>query len=129
MVLYTPRKNLEKLNGQVLRKKQKDKFCYNISLLRPAFANENFSQNLIPVTLIYLLLKSALVTTCSMRGVVFSDQFLMTKTLKPNSNNHGRFHAEAVARRCSVKKVFLQITQNSQENTCARICFLIKLQA
>ena len=28
-----------------------------------------------------------------------------------------------------VKKVFLEISQNSQENTCARVCFLIKLQA
>ena len=27
------------------------------------------------------------------------------------------------------KKVFLEISQNSQENTCARISFLIKLQA
>ena len=35
---------------------------------------------------------------------------------------------EAVAQRCSVKKVFLQIWQNSQENTCARVSFLIKLQ-
>ena len=36
---------------------------------------------------------------------------------------------EAVAQRCSVKKVFLEITQNSQENTCARVSFVIKLQA
>ena len=36
---------------------------------------------------------------------------------------------EAAARRCSVKKVFLEISQNSQENTCARVSFLIKLQA
>ena len=27
---------------------------------------------------------------------------------------------EAVAQRCSVKKVFLEILQNSQENTCVR---------
>ena len=27
------------------------------------------------------------------------------------------------------KKVFLEILQNSQENTCARVSFLIKLQA
>ena len=27
------------------------------------------------------------------------------------------------------KKVFLKVWQNSQENTCARISFLIKLQA
>ena len=36
---------------------------------------------------------------------------------------------EAVVQRCSVKKVFLEISQNSQENTCARVSFLIKLQA
>ena len=30
---------------------------------------------------------------------------------------------EAVARRCSVKKVFLEILQNSQENTCASLFF------
>ena len=38
-------------------------------------------------------------------------------------------NSEAVAQRCSVKKVFLEISQNSQENTCARDSFLIKLQA
>ena len=38
-------------------------------------------------------------------------------------------NTEAVVRRCSVKKVFLEILQNSQENTCARISFLKKLQA
>ena len=27
-----------------------------------------------------------------------------------------------------MKKVFLEISQNSQENTCARVSFLIKLQ-
>ena len=35
---------------------------------------------------------------------------------------------EAVTRRCPVKKVFLKIPQNSQENTCARVSFLIKLK-
>ena len=30
-------------------------------------------------------------------------------------------------RRCSLKKVFLKISRNSQENTCARVSFLIKL--
>ena len=35
---------------------------------------------------------------------------------------------EAVAQRCSVKKVFLEISQNSQENTCGRVSFFIKLQ-
>ena len=37
--------------------------------------------------------------------------------------------AEAFPLRCSVKKMFLEISQNSQVNTCARVSFLIKLQA
>ena len=34
---------------------------------------------------------------------------------------------EAVAQRCYVKKVFLKISKNSQEDTRARVSFLIKL--
>ena len=30
---------------------------------------------------------------------------------------------------CSVKKVLLKISQKSEENTCARVSFLMKLQA
>ena len=36
---------------------------------------------------------------------------------------------EAVTRRCCLRKVFLKFSQNSQENTCVVISFLIKLQA
>ena len=36
---------------------------------------------------------------------------------------------EAVTRGDLYKKVFLKFSQNSQENTCARASFLIKLQA
>ena len=36
--------------------------------------------------------------------------------------------AEATVQRCSVKKVFLEILQNPQKNTSARVSFLIKLQ-
>ena len=39
------------------------------------------------------------------------------------------FLTGAVVWRCSVKKVFLDISQNSRENTCARVSFLVKLQA
>ena len=35
---------------------------------------------------------------------------------------------EAAIQTCSVKKVFLEISQNSWENTCAKVSFLIKLQ-
>ena len=34
---------------------------------------------------------------------------------------------EAVPKRCSVKKVFLKILQNSQENTCDRVSFFNKV--
>ena len=36
---------------------------------------------------------------------------------------------EAVAQRCYVKKVLLETLPISQENTCARVSFLTKLQA
>ena len=41
----------------------------------------------------------------------------------------GKEGTEVVVWRCSIEKVFLEISQNSQENTCARASFLIKLQA
>ena len=36
---------------------------------------------------------------------------------------------EEVVRRCYVEKIFLEISQNSQEKICGRVSFLIKLQA
>ena len=36
---------------------------------------------------------------------------------------------EAVVQRCSVKEVFLKVSQNLQENTFARVSFLINLVA
>ena len=44
--------------------------------------------------------------------------YFVTKTLQ----------VQAVVRMCSVKKVLLKILQNSQENTCVKVSFLIKLQ-
>ena len=35
----------------------------------------------------------------------------------------------AVVKRCFVKKMFFEISQNSQENTCGRVSLSIKLQA
>ena len=49
---------------------------------------------------------------------------------KIDSQIHDRDkNTEVVDQRCSVKKVFLGISKNSQENTCAWDSFLIKLQA
>ena len=38
------------------------------------------------------------------------------------------YKIEAVIERSSAKKLFLKISKNSQENPCARVSFLIKLQ-
>ena len=40
-----------------------------------------------------------------------------------------REYTKEVAQRCSVKKIYLEIPKKSKENTCARVSFLIKLQA
>ena len=54
------------------------------------------------------------------------------RTLAKNGLKETQFHtnvphifnlSEVTTRRCSVKKVFLKILQNSQENTFARISF------
>ena len=47
------------------------------------------------------------------------------KCIKPGQY----IRTEAVVRSCSVKKLFLEILQNSQENTCAIDSFKMKLQA
>ena len=48
-------------------------------------------------------------------------QTLTTPYLKPCSFYfYSSLFPEAVVRMCSVKKVFLEISQNSQENTCAK---------
>ena len=51
------------------------------------------------------------------------------KEIHPRSEKHNHTGTEAVALRCSVRKVFLEICQNPLENTCARNSFLIKLHA
>ena len=48
--------------------------------------------------------------------------------LNVSEKSHGKIdvlNLEAVAQRFSVKKVFLEISQNPQENSCARVSFLI----
>ena len=48
-------------------------------------------------------------------------------TIKDVVNNFPVFRNSC--RRCTIKKAFLKISQNSQENTCIGASFLIKLQA
>ena len=62
--------------------------------------------------------------------------FLCTKRLfswrkfliMDNIKNTPQIKSETVIQRCSINKVFLDISQNSQENAFARVSFLIKLQ-
>ena len=42
-------------------------------------------------------------------------------------SGYSKLAVEAIVRRCSVKEVFLEISQNSQENTCARASFFNKV--
>ena len=69
---------------------------------------------------------------------VFSCEFILQNFLQrasgvsTNETHTGKtffMFAEAATRCVLQKKVFLEISQNSQENTCARVSFLIKLQA
>ena len=49
---------------------------------------------------------------------------MVKDTLKILQTRHRSSH-----KRSYIKKVFLRISQNSQENACARLSFVIKLQA
>ena len=55
--------------------------------------------------------------------------YLPEKSILPLLPYATTIQLEAVLRRYSVKKVFLENSQNSQENPCVRVSFLIKLQA
>ena len=57
-------------------------------------------------------------------SIFFCEHFFYFVKHPTNKN-----YPEAVIRMCYVEKVFLKISQNSQKNTCARVSFLIKLQA
>ena len=58
-----------------------------------------------------------------------SGWLLLEKQEKLREPDFGRYwFTEVVSRKCSIKKVFFEILQNSQGNTCVRVSFLIKLQ-
>ena len=61
---------------------------------------------------------------CSHTKIDFIWVIKIVKTVKLIDTKY----SEAATRGVLYKKVFLKISQNSQENTCARVSFLIKLQ-
>ena len=48
-------------------------------------------------------------------------------TTLPNNFNEKLLWFRSRLQRCSIKKVFLEISQNSQENTCARVSILVSI--
>ena len=56
----------------------------------------------------------------------YSSEVFQTLLAVPHFNKVAakELKAEAVTQRCSVKKGFLEVSQNSQENTCAMVSFL-----
>ena len=57
---------------------------------------------------------------------IYNETFLPTQLTAKCIQNTSLHLLRSFKRMCSVKKVLLKISQNSQENTCAKISFLIK---
>ena len=49
--------------------------------------------------------------------------------LRARKSKYCHLYSEAATRGVLCKKLVLEISQNSQENACARVSYLIKLQA
>ena len=58
-----------------------------------------------------------------------SSTYIYIMILKSPVQSPYKKYTETVIQGCSAKKVFLEILQNSLENTCAKVSFLIQLQA
>ena len=94
----------------------RDSFFNKVAGLRPATL---FKKSLRPAT----LLKKSLWHKCfPVNFMKFLRATFLQKFTTPNKV------IEAVAQNCCAKAFFLKVSQNSQENTCARVSFIIKLQ-
>ena len=80
-----------------------------------------------PVNLLHIF-KTPFIKNASGRLLLKLPQNPRTNFIFNRKFCHASHPPEPVVQRCSVKNVFLGISQNSQENTCVRISFLIKLQ-
>ena len=62
------------------------------------------------------------------KPVIGESLFKILQLMCRNARSRVRVNgsSEAVAQRCSIRKVFLNISQNSQESTSARLFFLKK---
>ena len=96
-----------------------------------AFGLRNFQKHLFnrtPLDDCFWLFRATLLKWGTANNVwKTSDEYSLPRD--SNLRSTVQVYPESVVRRCSVKKVFLQISLNSQENTCNKVSFLIKLQA
>ena len=107
---------IQGVNGSVITKQEDDgtgdckkiKMCYNTQ----AATN-------------HLIVNTRAQSRCVISQLELSNLFVKLEFLTRSIS----YFTEAVAQRCSVKNVFLEIFQNSQENICARVSFLIKSHA
>ena len=79
---------------------------------------------------LYIKLSLKLLVIFFLRSFFFTDH-LKHKTVNKTTCRMPSAvpHRWSNHRRCSVKKVFLEFSQNSQKNACARVSFFLKLQA
>ena len=95
-------------------------FCdFGVFILSPAPINENPE-----ITEIQQKDHNAELWDCSFKSSWSAAQMISISKWIPKS-----LYVGAVPQKCYLKKVFSEISQNSQESTCARACFLIKLHA
>ena len=79
---------------------------------------------------IYLQLKiSQLAFSMNSHCNKYYGDIIMKTGMRHKLFNSKKKNTEAATRDVLYKKVFLEILENSQENICARVSFLIKLQA
>ena len=78
----------------------------------------------------WLLLSKLIIRTYHLRVYIKSKNISnlnkKVSTLGMTAGEPGYLQSEVLVRSCSLKKVFLKISQNSQENTCVRVTFIVK---
>ena len=105
-------------------------FGKNSNYILPPLVSHNYLQQSISLKLIdqfLYLINGYLFFRCLEK--VFEEETNQNEKQNRRSVTTTQLPSEVAVQSCSVKKVFLKVLQNSQENTCARAFFLLKLKA
>ena len=114
-------------SGGVLKKRYSWKFCKIHRKTLATLLKKSLWYGCFPVNFEKFLRISFLQNTSD--GCFRNWHFNVMKFFDLYNAYFNQKQTEAVARRCSVKKVFEKISPNSLKNLCARVSFLIKSQA